>query len=116
MAKNQAKRAELPDRRPALEGEIFYVPSGYMGRILVGRDAGGACEVHAKSVGGSPDNGQWICISCCVPLAHNWEKDSHCETTRRGKSHLVGNPPAGTPDAKHVLAWRSFDSGKVEVP
>lgn len=103
---------KLLDRRAAVLGEVFYVKDRTLARALIGLDAG-SCEVSPKTEGQA---GQWICISCAVPLASNFEKDSHCETTRRGKSCLIGLPPAGTPDAKHVLAWRSFDSGKVEVP
>lgn len=105
--------AKKLDRRPAFVGEIFFVANPTLARALVEGGEPGCCEVHEKTEG---NEGQWICISCCVPLQNNWEKDSHCETTRKGKSCLTGELADGVPDAKHVLAWRSFVSGKVEAP
>lgn len=48
------------------------------------------------------EKGQWVCTTCGVFLANNWEKDSHCDGRARG-----GGP--------HVLAWRCYEHGP-EVP
>lgn len=104
----------IPDRRRAIQGEIFLVSDPQLTRHLIDSDEPGCCEVHPKSDG---KNGQWFCISCCVPLQHNMAKDTHCEGPAPRKSAIV-NPSVedGQTPAKHVLAWRSFDSGKIEVP
>lgn len=112
MSAARKRSVPYPDRRTAVAGEVFFVKDRTLARVLIGADEGNV-EVKPKSAGQA---GQWICICCAVPLANNWEKDSHCERPAPRKSCLVGEPPKGTPAAKHVLAWRSFDSGNVEEP
>jgi hypothetical protein len=99
--------------RLAVEGEIFLAPAGMYSRALLGSHKSGAVEVHAKGTG---DEGQWFCITCCVALWHNMEKDTHAEERAPRKSALVNPDPKQQPPARHVFAWRSFKSGRVEVP
>lgn len=92
---------KIPDRRAANVGEKF------MWRGIE----------HTVQHRGEMKAGRWFCISCAVGLAHNAEKDSHCnESRRRGTRTQPGGPEASGEQAKHVLAWLSVDSGNFEVP
>lgn len=102
-----------PDRRKAQAGECFFVANEVFARHLVPGGKPGLVEVMPKSKG-DPTKGQWICLSCCMPLENNSQKDAHCAERAPRKSALVGSD--ALPQAKHVLAWRSLESGKVEEP
>ena len=93
-------------RRAAVEGETFT----YSSRIPGFHALTGEHTVCAKSEGNA---GQWVCIACGEPLANNFEKDSHCES-RPSRLRMILTEKG--PRTAHVLAWRSFNSGKVEVP
>lgn len=43
--------------------------------------------------------GQWVCITCGDLPQNNWQANTHEEE-----------------HPKHKLAWRNFESGKVEEP
>lgn len=53
-------------------------------------------HVGAKAEG---ERGQWFCATCGELPQNNMQADTH------ERSH-----------PKHKLAWRSFDSGKIEAP
>jgi hypothetical protein len=53
-----------------------------------------------------------VCISCGVPIENQIMKDNHCRGWS-GPSQIIKE--LGSP-AKHVLAWRSYISGQIEVP
>lgn len=95
----------IPDRRSALVGESYCLQTGNL--IEEG-------TVEPKSEG---DNGQWVCISCNEYIANNLQKDTHCDGPRKpGTSQNPGGKNGSGSRAKHVLAWRSFDSKRIEVP
>lgn len=108
---NNKKKAKVLDRRAAVAGEIFVVGDPFLARVLIPDGEPGCCEVHPKTEG---DSGQWFCITCCVPLQNNFDKDSHCTLRAPKKTALVGSDQLEP--ARHVLAWRSFISGKMEAP
>jgi len=60
------KLRKIPDRRAAIEGEVFTLPR-----------KPGLQVVQPKAEGNDPTNGRWVCISCGVLLQHNLEKDLH---------------------------------------
>lgn len=104
-------------------GEIFYINDSRLSRALLGTDDGGCCEVFPKTpleTSSGVDSsqryasGEWICISCCKAFVNNFDKDSHCGERAARKSALVGS--SDLPKAKHVLAWRSYVTRRVEVP
>jgi hypothetical protein len=97
------------DRRSAEAGEQFYVTASHLQRPLGVTDASTPVTVQPKTAG---TEGQWICISCCIPIESQFAKDTHCDERAPRKSALV-KPDAR---ARHVLAWRSFKTGNVEVP
>lgn len=105
-------KEKMLDRRPAAEGENFWVEDVSLARTLIGSNEPGLCEVKPKTGG---DRGQWFCITCCQPLQNNFDKDSHCQKPAPRKSATRDLDPT-QPKAKHILAWRSFESGKLEVP
>lgn len=105
--------SKIADGRAAVAGEIFFIKGpAYLCRVLLGTDESGCCEVFPKSEGSL---GQWICVTCCKVLENQFMKDVHCARPAPRKSALVGSSDE-LPKAKHVLAWRSFVSGKVEEP
>ena len=99
--------ASIQDRRAAVEGEVF----SYDKRFQTIPACRGEHTIAPKGDGG--ERGQWVCISCGVPLENPIDKDSHCATPKPKKSLLKAT--LGEP-ARHVLAWRSFTTGRVEVP
>lgn len=102
-----AKLEAYPDRRKAEVGEP-YALKNYAGKPFI------TGTVKPKTEGQA---GQWCCISCGVVLGNNLEKDIHCGRPRaRNSQDKPGGAKAPGQKAKHVLAWRSFDSGEVEVP
>jgi hypothetical protein len=89
--------------RVAIAGEKFTF-AGH----LAGMDEQ---EVHPKGEGNS---GQWICCSCGLAFSTQIEKDLHAfgsKPSRRNHMTVTLGPKA-----KHILAWRSFVSGLIEVP
>lgn len=99
-------RPSILDRRGALAGETFVYAAKFQ-NIPACR---GELEVFPKSEG---TKGQWVCISCGVPCENQIDKDNHCHLNPPKKTNLKTKLGIS---AKHVLAWRSFDSGNVEVP
>ena len=96
--------------RPALEGETFSAKG------LLARFYPGDAYPIAKKVEVDPERsrgGQWICITCSVPLENQLQKDTHIDSSAPRKSAMV---TLKGPPARHILAWRSFDSGELEVP
>lgn len=106
------KLRKIPDRRPAIEGEVFTLP----------RKPGLLQVVQPKAEGNDPTNGRWVCISCGVLFQNNLEKDLHCGHKPKRVGKFLSNNRPGGPEAPigerahHVLAWYSFDTGNVEVP
>jgi len=102
-------RRSLCERRPAVEGEKF-----------VWREAGvgGSHEIELEVRPKSPgDEGLWLCLSCGVSLEHNLDKDLHCQGGgKRGFPRRQMRLELGDHRARHVLGWRNFSSGFVEVP
>lgn len=101
-----ARNTTVQDRRAAVEGERFTYEKRFQ-NIPACR---GEQTVAAK---GDGNRGQWVCISCGVPLSNPLEKDTHCHGPKAKKSllkNVLGEP------ALHVLAWRSFTTGQIEVP
>lgn len=102
-----SKKNAIPDRRSALPGEKFT----YAERFLqIYPWARGEITVADKGDGNS---GQWVCISCGTPLENQIDKDNHCRGKAPKKTCLKN--ALGVP-ARHVLAWRSFVSGEIEMP
>ncbi len=97
---------QIPDRRTAVEGEVFTYAKKFQHHEV----CQGEFTVVAKGEG---NEGQWVCISCGEPIENQLMKDCHCHGKRKGASRLIKD--LGTP-ALHVLAWRSFVSGMIEVP
>jgi hypothetical protein len=103
---------KIPDRRAAIEGEVFTLPRKE-----------GLQVVQPKAEGNDHTNGRWVCISCGILFQNNLEKDLHCGHKPSGcylRTYLKTRPggleaPIGS-RAYHVLAWYSFDTGNVEVP
>jgi hypothetical protein len=97
------KLRKIPDRRAAIEGEVFTLPQ-----------KAGLQVVQPKAEG---KEGRWVCISCGVLLQHNLEKELHCGRKPKRVGNLPGGPKAPIGErAHHVLAWYSFETGNVEVP
>jgi len=108
LESRQAIRSRAFERRAAVEGEKFLWP--------VSDGVGGTdveMVVRAKSPG---EEGRWWCLPCGVACAHNLEKDSHCAgpAPRGVKRRLLLS--LGDARSRHVLAWRNYTSGHVEVP
>ena len=87
--------------RAAVAGETFAFRYHFPGQTF---------EVRPK---GDGNNGQWVCLTCGLPLANQLEKDVH---TGEKKPHVSRMTVTIGAPAKHVLAWRSFISGEIEVP
>lgn len=108
LERRQTVRSRAFERRAAVEGERFLWTEG-------GAAAGADVElvVRAKSDG---KEGRWWCITCGVCCEHNLDKDLHCAgpAPRGRERRLVLS--LGDARARHVLAWRNFSSGHVEVP
>lgn len=85
----------MSERRFAKSGDMISAKAGakLRKRFRGLFDSREACLVHPKSEG---DGGQWLCIDCGEVFANNLEASSHPKS--------------------HRLAWRSFTSGKLEVP
>ncbi len=87
--------------------------------LLVVHRGGARCYdvglVAPKSVG-DPHAGRWLCLSCRKIFDNQIQKDIHVGGRRRSFPDLPGGARAPGERAMHVLAWLSFESGKVEVP
>ena len=98
-------RTRAFERRVAVEGEKFVWKQG-------GSDI--ELEVRPKTEG---DEGKWWCISCGVVCDHQLDRDLHCQKPgKRGFPKRRLRLELGDVRARHVLAWRNFCSGTVEVP
>lgn len=90
--------------RPAEEGERFlWTPDGCRRPVEL--------VVRAKSNG---DEGRWYCIACGEAFEHQLGKNLHCQRERAKERQIVHE--MGDTGAAHVLAWRNWCSGYVEVP
>lgn len=101
----QVVRSRAFERRAAVEGEKFVWKEGSTDIEL---------EVRPKTPG---DEGRWWCVSCGVVCEHQLDRDLHCqEPGKRGFPKRRLRLELGDVRARHVLAWRNFCSGTVEVP
>ncbi len=100
--------------RAALPGEKFKCPPGTLARALTRNELGGECEVKERRHVGVA-GGQWVCITCVKIFALGPDKDAHCLEPGPRWSALI-DPTEEQARARHVLAWRSFESYQVEVP
>jgi hypothetical protein len=106
LERRQTVRKQKYGRRPAVVGEKFLWPAtGAMDETVE--------EVVREKAEG--DRGIWFCISCGASFTHNLEKDLHCSHSVRTKARRI-TLELGDTRAAHVLAWRNFQTGHVEVP
>lgn len=126
----QVVRSRAFERRAAVEGEKFVWMEG---------DPDSGMEVEMEVRPASPGKeGRWWCISCGKVLAHNLDRDMHCQKKEADSQQLTASDPdldparaasrkpqasfrrltleLGDHRARHVLGWRNFSSGFVEVP
>jgi hypothetical protein len=106
IEERQKVRSVVHERRAAVEGEKFLWREGdTTEHELVVRPASPGRE------------GRWWCISCGVAFADNLDRDLHCG---KGGKHGHGRRKItfelGDKRARHVLAWRNWATGQVEVP
>ena len=109
----QVVRSRAFERRAAVEGEKFVWMEGDPGS----GDASGM-EVEMEVRPASPGKeGRWWCLSCGKVLEHNLDRDLHCQgSAPRGFPNRRLRLELGDHRARHVLGWRNFSSGFVEVP
>jgi hypothetical protein len=104
LERRQSVKAGRHDRRPAEAGERFAWKEGGASIELVVREKGPGTE------------GRWWCISCGEVLEHNLAKDLHCQGRGKRRADRRMTFETGDRRARHVLAWRNFQTGHVEVP
>lgn len=102
--RQQIRRASH-ERRAAVEGEAFLWRDGDYGdhELLV----------RPSSPGKS---GRWLCIACGVQFTDNLDRDLHCSRPAVSKKKRRVVRELGDVKARHVLAWRNWATGQVEVP
>ena len=89
------------ERRSAVEGEQFFWP-----------EAGVELRVRRKTL---TVEGRWWCISCGTAHEHQMDLDRHCGGPLLREDSCL-RVELGDRGVRHVIAWRSFVSGQVEVP
>jgi hypothetical protein len=113
LERRKTMRNRAHERRPAVEGEKFKWPIRGPEAEAAGTDEI-EMVVRAKAPG---DDGRWWCISCGAQCEHDLDKDMHCQKGgKRGFGRRKLTLELGDHRAAHVLAWRNFQTGHVEVP
>jgi hypothetical protein len=100
-------KTATPDRRVAVAGESFNL-------LVLGRGYEHV-TVKPKAAGTA---GQWVCVTCGRALENGFAKDTHCaaRALARDVKRSAAKLDPKQPKARHVLAWRNFETGDTEEP